>query len=103
MVNLVFELLRLQAYVTASNPLFNDPTNTFSVESDVSQARSHMNLSRWEEYSIEEKEDLLRALGLLFGASRCHRPDTHSFIQTRRSPKWSGSRSINGHMLNDAA
>jgi hypothetical protein len=33
------------------------------VESDVSQARSHMNLSRWEEYSIEEKEDLLARVG----------------------------------------
>jgi len=33
------------------------------VESDVSQARGHMNLSRWNEYTGEEKQDLLARVG----------------------------------------
>jgi hypothetical protein len=35
------------------------------VESDVAQARSHMNLSRWDEYTIEEKQELLARVGAL--------------------------------------
>ena len=33
------------------------------VEGDVSQARSHMNLSRWGDYSLAEKEQLLASIG----------------------------------------
>jgi len=33
------------------------------VEGDVSQARSHMNLSHWGDYSLEEKEQLLASIG----------------------------------------
>lgn len=33
------------------------------VEGDVSQARSHMNLSRWADYSLEQKEQLLASMG----------------------------------------
>src|SRR5580658_1680586 len=33
------------------------------VESDVSQARAHMNLSHWGDYSLEEKEQLLASIG----------------------------------------
>jgi hypothetical protein len=33
------------------------------VEGDVSQARAHMNLSRWGDYSLEEKEQLLASIG----------------------------------------
>jgi hypothetical protein len=33
------------------------------VESDVSEARSHMNLSRWDEYGLDEKRDILARVG----------------------------------------
>jgi Haem-binding domain len=33
------------------------------VEGDVSQARSHMNLSHWSEYTMEEQQDLLARIG----------------------------------------
>ena len=33
------------------------------VEGDVSQARSHMNLSHWSEYTVEEQQDLLARIG----------------------------------------
>ena len=33
------------------------------VEGDVSQARSHMNLSHWSEYPVEEQQDLLARIG----------------------------------------
>jgi Haem-binding domain len=33
------------------------------VESDVSQARGHMNLSRWDGYTPEQKQDLLGRMG----------------------------------------
>lgn len=33
------------------------------VEGDVSQARAHMNLSHWGDYSLEEKEQLLASIG----------------------------------------
>ena len=32
------------------------------IESDVHQARSHMNLSGWSQYSLEEKQELLADL-----------------------------------------
>ena len=33
------------------------------VESDVSQARSRMNLSHWREYTVEEQQDFLARIG----------------------------------------
>jgi hypothetical protein len=33
------------------------------VEGDVSQARSHMNLSHWSDYTVEEQQDLLARIG----------------------------------------
>lgn len=33
------------------------------IESDVHQARSHMNLSGWSRYSLEEKQELLAEMG----------------------------------------
>jgi hypothetical protein len=33
------------------------------VEGDVSQARTHMNLSHWGDYSLEEKEQPLASIG----------------------------------------
>jgi cytochrome c len=33
------------------------------VENDVSQARSRMNLSRWDEYALDEKRDILARVG----------------------------------------
>jgi len=33
------------------------------VEGDVSQARSHMNLSHWSEYTVEEQQDFLARIG----------------------------------------
>jgi heme-binding protein len=35
------------------------------VEGDVGEARSHMNLSRWGDYSLEEKEQLLASIGVV--------------------------------------
>jgi hypothetical protein len=35
------------------------------VEGDVSQARSHMNLSHWGDYSVEQKEQLLASIGAM--------------------------------------
>src|SRR5277367_3976509 len=35
------------------------------VESDVSQARSHMNLSHWDEYTIEQKQEVLVRVGAI--------------------------------------
>ncbi len=33
------------------------------VESDVSQARMNMNLSRWDEYTLDEQQDILARVG----------------------------------------
>ncbi|MGA3185848.1 MAG: heme-binding domain-containing protein [Bryobacteraceae bacterium] len=33
------------------------------VESDVAQARNHMNLSHWDEYSVEQKQEILGRIG----------------------------------------
>jgi hypothetical protein len=33
------------------------------VEGDVSQARSHMNLPHWSDYTVEEQQDLLARIG----------------------------------------
>jgi hypothetical protein len=35
------------------------------VEGDVAKARSHMNLSRWDEYTVERQEEILASIGTL--------------------------------------
>jgi hypothetical protein len=35
------------------------------VEGDVGRARAHLNLSRWGDYSLEEKEQLLASIGAM--------------------------------------
>jgi cytochrome c len=38
---------------------------SWMIESDVSSGRGHMNLSRWNEYSLEEKEERLSQMAAL--------------------------------------
>jgi len=35
------------------------------IERDVQQARSHMNLSRWDEYGLENREDILAEISAM--------------------------------------
>ena len=35
------------------------------IESDVQRARVHMNLSRWDEYSLDERQGLLSEMSVL--------------------------------------
>ena len=60
------------------------------VENDVHKARSHMNLSGWDQYSRAEKQYHLAELA---GAGRCRLPDIHSCIATQGFPSrnWNGS------------
>ena len=51
------------------------------VEGDVSQARAHMNLSRWGDYSLEEKEQLLASIGAVV-RSRKMPPTRYTAIHT---------------------
>jgi len=39
------------------------PLVSWAVEKDVAEARQHMDLSRWNQYSVGEKQDLLARLG----------------------------------------
>jgi cytochrome c len=39
------------------------PLASWAIEKDVAEARQHMNLSHWNEYSAEEKRDLLARIG----------------------------------------
>jgi cytochrome c len=39
------------------------PLVSWVMEKDVAEARQHMDLSRWNQYSIEEKRDLLVRIG----------------------------------------
>jgi len=39
------------------------PLVSWALEKDVAEARQHMDLSRWDRYSIEEKRDLLTRIG----------------------------------------
>jgi hypothetical protein len=38
---------------------------SWMIESDVHRGRSHMNLSRWNEYSLEERGNLLSQIGVM--------------------------------------
>jgi hypothetical protein len=49
------------------------------VEGDVSQARSHMNLSRWDSYTVESKQDILARVGAVV-RSRQMPPDRYTLI-----------------------
>jgi len=45
-------------------PLYSDlPLLSWAIEKDVADARQHMDLSRWGQYSTEEKRDLLARTG----------------------------------------
>jgi len=39
------------------------PFVSWALEKDVAEARQHMDLSRWDRYSIDEKRDLLARIG----------------------------------------
>ncbi len=39
------------------------PLVSWAIEKDVGEARQHMDLSRWNEYSVDDKRDLLARLG----------------------------------------
>jgi cytochrome c len=39
------------------------PLVSWALEKDVAEARQHMDLSRWDQYSTEEKRDLLARIG----------------------------------------
>jgi cytochrome c len=39
------------------------PMVSWAVEKDVAEARQHMDLSRWDQYSMEDKRDLLARIG----------------------------------------
>jgi hypothetical protein len=39
------------------------PFVSWAVEKDVAEARQHLNLSRWDQYSNEQKQDLLARIG----------------------------------------
>jgi cytochrome c len=39
------------------------PGLSWALEKDVAEARRHMDLSRWEQYSTEQKRDLLARIG----------------------------------------
>jgi hypothetical protein len=40
------------------------PPGSWIIERDIRAARSHMNLSRWQDYSADEKQSLLSAMGV---------------------------------------
>lgn len=39
------------------------PLVSWAVEKDVAEAREHMDLSRWDQYSSDQKRDLLARIG----------------------------------------
>ncbi|HEV1283834.1 MAG TPA: heme-binding domain-containing protein [Bryobacteraceae bacterium] len=39
------------------------PLVSWAIEKDVAEARQHMDLSRWDQYSVGEKQDLLARIG----------------------------------------
>ena len=51
------------------------------VEGDVSQARAHMNLSRWGDYTLEEKEQLLASIGAVVRSGKMP-PGRYAAIHT---------------------
>ena len=40
------------------------PVVSWALEKDVAEARQHMDLSRWDQYSKEQKRDLLARIGV---------------------------------------
>jgi hypothetical protein len=45
-------------------PLYSRlPLVSWAIEKDVAEAREHMDFSRWDQYSSEEKQDLLARIG----------------------------------------
>jgi cytochrome c len=45
-------------------PLYSHlPLVSWALEKDVAEARQHLDLSRWAEYSLEDKRDLLARIG----------------------------------------
>jgi cytochrome c len=40
------------------------PVLSWALEKDVAEARRHMDLSRWDQYSAEQKRDLLARIGI---------------------------------------
>jgi cytochrome c len=40
------------------------PLVSWALEKDVAEARQHMDLSHWEQYSIDERRDLLARIGI---------------------------------------
>jgi cytochrome c len=48
---------------TAWPPYSYLPLVSWALEKDVAEARQHMDLSRWDQYSVEEKRDLLARIG----------------------------------------
>jgi cytochrome c len=39
------------------------PFASWALEKDVAEARQHMDLSRWDQYSLDEQQDLLARMG----------------------------------------
>ena len=55
------------------------------IEKDVHDARSHMNLSRWGEYSLEKKQELLTRLAAAV-RSRQMPPARYTFMHPNEKP-----------------
>jgi hypothetical protein len=71
------------------------------VEGDVSQARAHMNVSRWGDYSLEEKEQLLASIGAVVRSGKMPPARYTAITPTRSSPQRIGRRFTNGPTLSD--
>jgi hypothetical protein len=56
------------------------------IENDVQQARSHMNLSRWDEYGLEKKQAILTELGAVVRSRQMPLP---RYVQLHPSAKLS--------------
>lgn len=63
------------------------------VEGDVSQARSHMNLSRWSEYTLEEKQQLLARIGAVLRSGEMP-PARYTAIHKNAKPSLTESAQI---------
>lgn len=72
------------------------------IENDVHKARSHMNLSGWGRYSLDEKQALLAELLPPSGAGRCRLPDIHSCTAAQGFRNRNRNGSINGHEASGA-
>jgi Haem-binding domain len=72
------------------------------VEGDVSQARAHMNLSRWGDYSLEEKEQLLGSIGAAVRSGKMPPARYTAIHSNSSSPRRIVRGSTNGPTLSDA-